>query len=394
MLFEGAVMLSLDTVPAVKYADPWNASLSERLAILALGRTRIAYFYEHADNSTFRYRIYNMAQVLNANGYDFSASYFFLDDLHHLGEIAELADMLVICRTRYDNRINHLITAFRKRGKRILFDVDDFVFNTDYAHLILTTLDQDLENPRVWDDWLAYSGRIGATLRLCDGAITTNEYLAQKIFEFANVPVSVIPNFLNREQLDISDRIYAAKRSLKHGEADLIHLGYFSGSPSHNRDFAIVIPALEAVLEEDCRLGVLVVGYIEPGPALKRFGPRVKRFGFHDFINLQRLIGSVDLNLMPLQFNVFTNCKSELKYSEAAIVGTQSIASPVHTYATAIRHGDNGYLSQAHQWEKTIKLAVSGIGTYQEMAARGYEDARTKYAWFNQRARIVSALGL
>ena len=85
MLFESAVMLSLDTVPTVKYADPWNASLSERLRILALGRTRIAYFYEHADNSTFRYRIYNMAQVLNTNGHDFSASYFFLDDLHHLG---------------------------------------------------------------------------------------------------------------------------------------------------------------------------------------------------------------------------------------------------------------------------------------------------------------------
>jgi len=387
-------MLPLDIVPAVKYVDPWNAHLSERLHILALGKTRIAYFYEQADSSTFRYRIYNMAQVLNADGHDFSASYFFLDDLHHLGEIADLADMLVICRTRYDNRINYLIAAFRKRGKRILFDVDDLVFNTDYVHLILTTLDRNLEDTRVWDEWLAYSGRIGATLRLCDGAITTNEHLARKISEFANVPVSIIPNFLNREQLDISDRIYAAKRSLKSGGDGLIHLGYFSGSPSHNKDFAIVIPALEAVLEEDRRLGVILVGHTEPGPVLKRFGSRVKRFRFHDFVNLQRLIGSVEFNLMPLQFNVFTNCKSELKYSEAAIVGTQSIASPVNTYAMAIRHGDNGYLSQAHQWEKMIKLAVSGMPTYREMAARAYEDARVKYAWFNQKARIIFGLGL
>ncbi|MEP6878277.1 MAG: glycosyltransferase [Nitrosospira sp.] len=387
-------MLSLDTVPAIKYVDPWNASLSDRLRILALGKTRIAYFYEQADSSTFRYRIYNMVQVLNADGHDFSASYFFLDDLDHLGEIADLADMLVICRTRYDHRINYLITAFRKRGKRILFDVDDLVFNTHYVHLILATLDRDLEDTRMWDEWIAYTGRIGATLRLCDGAMTTNEHLAQKISEFANVPVSVIPNFLNREQLDISDRIYTAKRSLKSAGVGLIHLGYFSGSPSHNKDFAIVIPALEAILEEDSRLGVTLVGHTEPGPVLKRFGSRVKRFRFHDFVNLQRLIGSVEFNLMPLQFNVFTNCKSELKYSEAAIVGTLSIASPVNTYATAIRHGDNGYLSQAHQWEKTIRLAVNEIGTYQEMAARGYEDARAKYAWFNQGARIVSALGL
>jgi glycosyltransferase involved in cell wall biosynthesis len=302
--------------------------------------------------------------------------------------------MLVLCRTRYDNRVNHLLTAFRKRGKRVLFDIDDLVFNIDYAHLILTTLDQDLENPKVWDDWLAYSGRIAATLRLCDAAITTNAYLAQKISEFANIPTSVIPNFLNREQLDISDRIFTAKRSIKLGEDSSIRLGYFSGSPSHNKDFAIVTPALEALLEEDSRLGVVVVGYIELTPKLKRFGSRVKHVRFHDFVNLQRLIGSVEFNLMPLQFNVFTNCKSELKYFEAAIVGTQSIASPANTYAAAIRHGDNGYLSQAHQWEKTIRLAVSEISSYREMAERAYEEARTKYGWFNQRERILSALGL
>jgi glycosyltransferase involved in cell wall biosynthesis len=388
-------MLSLDVVPAVKYVDPWNISLFERLRILARGRIRIAYFYEQADNSTFRYRTYNMVQVLNDDkDLDFSASYFFLQDLQHLSEIADFADMLVLCRTRYDNRINYLITAFRKRGKRVLFDIDDLIFNIDYIHLILTTLDQNLENPKVWDDWLAYSGRIAATLRLCDSAITTNAYLAQKISEFANIPTSVIPNFLNREQLDISDRIFTAKRSIKFGEDGSIHLGYFSGSPSHNKDFAIVTPALEALLEEDSRLGVIVVGYIALSPKLKRFGSRVKHVRFHDFINLQRLIGSVEFNLMPLQFNVFTNCKSELKYFEAAIVGTQSIASPVNTYAAAIRHEDNGYLSQAHQWEKTIRLAVSKISSYQEMAERAYEDALTKYGWLNQRDHILSALGL
>jgi len=387
-------MLSLDAVPNTKYADPWSASLPERLRTLADGRTRVAYFYEKADNSTFRYRIYNMAQVLNSNGNDVSASYFFLDDLHRLAEIADLADILVICRVRYDNRINHLITGFRKRHKRVIFDVDDLVFNTDYAHLILSTLDQDLGNPKVWDDWFSYSSRIGATLKLCDEAITTNDYLAKQISAFVDVKVSVIPNFMNREQMDISERIFAAKRSLKPGEDGLIHLGYFSGSPSHNRDFAIVVPALEAVLEEDSRLGVVVVGYIEAGSALQRFGSRVKHFPFHDFINLQRLIGSVEFNLMPLQFNVFTNCKSELKYFEAAIVGTQSIASPGYTYAKAIRDGENGYLSQAHQWEGTIRQAVSALGSYEEMAMRGYEDARAKYAWFNQLECISSALGI
>lgn len=387
-------MLLLDAVPSIQYTDPWDASLPDRLRMLTKRKVRIAYFYEKADNSTFRYRIYNMAQVINASELDISASYFFLNDLHKLREIAEVADILVICRARYDNRINHLITAFKRQNKRVLFDVDDLVFNPDYAHLILSTLDQDLKDVKVWDSWFAYSSRISATLKMCDGAITTNNYLAEQIREFSGIPVSIIPNFINQEQLEVSDKVFKAKQSLKLGEDGLIHLGYFSGSPSHNKDFALVAPTLEKLLDEDKHLGLVVVGYIETGSGLNRFGARVKRFPFHDFVNLQRLIGAVEFNLMPLQYNVFTNCKSELKYFEAAIVGTQSIASPSYTYSRAICHGDNGYISQAHQWENTIKQALGEIGEYDKMAKRSHDDAQTKYAWFNQTDCIVSALGL
>jgi len=388
-------MISLDTIPITNYIDPWNISLVKRLQKLSSGEKRIAYFYEKADNSTFRYRIYNMTQVINDDiSRSVSASYFFLDDLHCLDQIAQLADILVICRVRYDHRVNRLISTFKKFRKRILFDVDDFVFNTDYAHLILSTLDQNLSNPQVWDDWFSYSSRMGLTLKLCDGAITTNQYLADRIFEFANIPVSVIPNFMNREQINISDYIYKEKQLKNLGEDGLIHFGYFSGSPSHNKDFAIVAPILEKLLAEDSRIAIVIVGYIEAGEVLKRFGSRVKYFPFQDFINLQRLIGSVEFNLMPLQYNVFTNCKSELKYFEAAIVGTQSIASPTYTYAQAIRHGDNGYLSHTYQWESQIKFALDQINEYQRMAERSYKDARAKYAWFNQRDCILAALGI
>lgn len=385
---------SISSLPGVKYSDPWRVDLAERLRVLGSRKRRVAYFYERADDSTFRYRTYNMVQVINAGDHDVSAAYFFLDDLHRLTEIADTADVLVICRTRYDNRINHLVTAFRNRHKRVLFDVDDFVFNTDFGHLILTTLDQDLANPKVWDDWFAYSSRIGMTLRLCEGAITTNDFLADRIREFSGLPVAVVPNFINREQLELSDRIFAAKETLKPGEDGTIHFGYFSGSPSHNRDFAMVIPALEALLEERKDVGLVVVGYIEPGPVLSRFGSRVKYYPFQDFVNLQQLVGSVEFNLMPLQYNVFTNCKSELKYTEAAIVGTLSIASPSYTYARAISEEETGYLAQSCSWETAMRSALGRLDQYREMAERAYKDVRDKCAWFNQGGAIMAALGL
>jgi glycosyltransferase involved in cell wall biosynthesis len=387
-------MYALSSIPAVAYRPPWLQPLQDRLRTLAGGKRRVAYFYEAPDDSTFRYRVYNMTQVLNDGGGDVSAGYFFLSDLHRLDEIADVGDMLVICRTRYDHRVNHLVAAFRHRGKRVLYDTDDLVFNLDYVHLLIKTLDVDVTDQSLWNHWFAYLGRLGATLRLCDGVITTNDFLAAQIQEFADLPVTIVPNFMNREQLDLSDRVFEAKQALKPDGNQYIHFGYFSGSPSHNRDFALAAPALEIALEEDPRLAVVVVGYIEAGPGLKRFGERVTRFPFTDYVNLQKLIGSVEFNLMPLQHNVFTHSKSELKYFEAAVVGTQSIASPTYTYERAIRHGDNGYLAQSHQWLSVIRQALREIDRYPSMAQRSRADAREKYAWFNQRECIVTALGL
>ncbi len=387
-------MFLLDDIQPVAYCDPWHLPLQERVRTLARGKTRVAYFAEKGDYSTFRYRVYNMAQVVNADGGDVSAGYFFPGDLHRLDEIADLADLLVVCRTRYDQRVHHLIGAFHKRRKKVLFDTDDLVFDTRYLHLLMHTLDVDMENPQNWDTWFAYCSRVGATLRLCDGAIATNDRLAGHIQAFTDMPVAVIPNFINAEQLELSDRIFEAKRGVSPGEDGFIHLGYFSGSPSHNRDFGIAAPALEAALDENPSLALVVVGYIQAGPRLARFGERVRYFAFQDYLNLQRLIGSVEFNLMPLQANAFTHCKSELKFFEAAVVGTQSIASPTYTYGRSIRQGDNGYLAQAHQWLTTIRRAVEEVGNYQAMAERSRRDAREQFGWMHQREPILAALGL
>jgi glycosyltransferase involved in cell wall biosynthesis len=385
---------SIFSMPAVPYADPWCFGLDERLRMLWRSKCRVAYFYDQANNSTFRYRAYNMVQAINAGMNDVSASYFFRDDLHRLAEIAEAADMLVVCRSLYDYQLSRLIAAFRHRRKLVLFDIDDLVFDIDFVPLIMNTLGQDPENQKTWDYWFAYTSRIGMALKQCDAVLTTNAFLADQIQKFSGLPVAVVPNFINKEQFNFSSRIYAAKAALAPGEDGMIHFGYFSGSPSHNRDFALAIPALECLLEKHKDVGLVIVGYIEAGPQLKRFQSRIRYYPFHDYVNLQRLIASVEFNLIPLQYNTFTNCKSELKYFEAAIAGTLSIASPSYTYANAICDGDTGYFAEACSWEKVMRTAIDCLGDYREMAERAYRNACEKYAWFNQCECILAALGL
>ncbi|MCV3216726.1 hypothetical protein OGM63_25015 [Plectonema radiosum NIES-515] len=376
----------------IPYSDPWLASYEERIKQLGSGDKRVAYFYENPDNSTFRYRVYNMIQVLQNSTNNISAAYFSNDDEENLAPVIELADVIVICRTRYTDKINRFISSAKAKDKKVLFDIDDLIFNTSYTHLILNTLDQDLSHPNLWDVWFAYASRLGETLKLCDGAITTNKFLADQISRFASKSTYVIPNFLNNEQMRVSNQIFQQKIKSGFRRDEKIYLGYFSGSPTHNKDFALISNALIHLFEKYSNIMLRIVGHLELKGGIKNYSSRIGFFPFQDFINLQHLIGQTEINLMPLQDNIFTNCKSELKFFEASIVGTLSVASPTFTYANAIRDGKTGYLSKSFEWFHKLDSIISSLDNYPEIAKASYDDVEEKYAWYNQVELIENTL--
>ncbi len=381
-------------VPAQPYADPWRGPLPDRLAMLERGERRVAYYYEEPNTSTFRYRAYNMAQVLNAQpGSHYSASYFFRRDLVAMRDIADRADLLVVCRSGYEHRLIRLIDLFQRLGKPVLFDVDDLVIDTRHTHLLINTLGLDKDDPRIWDHWFGMIARMRATLDRCDGAITTNAFLAARIHECAGKPTVVVPNFMNREQMAISQRLWAAKCEAGFATAGLSMLGYFSGTPSHQLDYATAEPAIARLMERRPALGLTLVGFISPGPALARYADRIQRLPFTDWINLQRHVAAVEVNLMPLQTNVFTDCKSPLKYFEAAAVGTVSVASPTANHVACIDDGANGRLARGHEWEQQIEAVLASPEGYRAMAENAHDDAMNRHAWTSQLPALLQALG-
>jgi glycosyltransferase involved in cell wall biosynthesis len=358
---------------------------------------------ENVHSSTFRYRAANMAAVLNvpvaANKVQTSAACFFSGDPSHAADIVANADVLVISRVRYDFATAALAQQFKAQGKRVWFDIDDWVFNPQAIGLIIHTAGQTASD-EVLNYWHAVVSRMGQMLLLCDGVVTTNHYLAQKISEFANMPVNVIPNFANEQQLAASQPLYQNKLNQVAKAAQNIKLGYFSGSSSHNRDIALLFPALEIIMAGDPRVQLVLVGPVKLGEDTVRFernySHRIERHALTDYVNLQQLIAGVDFNLVPLQTNEFTHCKSELKYVDAANVGTLTIASPTHAYATAIRHGDNGYLAEDDQWLEVLLLAIATKDTdqqsHQRMVTAAYQDVQNSYTYKTQREVVLRAL--
>ncbi|QTN98408.1 glycosyltransferase [Brucella sp. 458] len=378
------------------YSDPWSASYDDRLSMLAGRKRRIAYFYEHPDASTFRYRVLNPVLTLKANqDIDTSAAWFDLRDIKQDMDFLNYADVLIICRARYSAAVSGLIERARSKSIPVLFDCDDLVFDPDRLHLLVDSLNQDQSNNELWDSWFAYVGRISATLRLCDGIITTNQYLAERALEFLpKLRTAIMPNYLNPLQQEYSKKLFKEKSDSNWCRNEKIHIGYFSGSPTHIRDFGIALPAIQRLMDSDPRVTLRVVGFGAFNDEFARFGSRVEYFPLQDFISLQRVIAEVEINIAPLQENQFTNCKSELKFFEAAICGTLTLASPTFAFKNSIQHGITGFLVPSYGWDDALKAAIALVenkSSYAAIANTAASAVIEKYGWNRASENIIDA---
>lgn len=94
---------------------------------------------------------------------------------------------------------------FSNQHKRVLYDIDDLVFDVDDIDLLIDTLGQTASDD-VLNYWFSVVARMGKALKLCDGVITTNAFLAHKLQQFlpTTASVHVVPNFINQRQWEIS----------------------------------------------------------------------------------------------------------------------------------------------------------------------------------------------
>jgi hypothetical protein len=84
-----------------------------------------------------------------------------------------------------------------------------------------------------------------------------------------------------------SDRIFHTKSVNRFERTGILSIGYFGGSPTHDKDF----------------------GYLDLQDELLGHHSRIEYVPLQDFINLQGVIGSTEINIAPLQDNDFTTSK-------------------------------------------------------------------------------------
>jgi glycosyltransferase involved in cell wall biosynthesis len=332
---------------------------------------------------TRRYRSHHLFEQLCLAGVECALSH--ITD-PRLPELAAEVNGLVLHRVVWDRVTAGMVDDVRQRGGSVILDVDDLVFDENAFRWIDSP---DFSDPVRVGLYRENMRRNRTTLDHSDCVLTSTSYLAERVRECGK-PAWVHRNGFSLEMLNLSNQ--AADQPRPPGQRVII--GYASGTPTHDRDFALIRPALQRLLERCSWVELWLIGRLAAGDDWGPVGERVRRIPFVHWRELPALLAKLDINLAPLRLdNPFSQSKSEIKFMEAALVGVPTIASPTDAFSSAIRSGENGLLASGTQdwldgllWLAGEPFAREKIGT----AAR--EDVLLRYAPWVRAEQAVTAL--
>jgi glycosyltransferase involved in cell wall biosynthesis/SAM-dependent methyltransferase len=343
------------------------------------------------------YRVVRQVEALRAAGAP--SSWISVQEVAARHEEIAKADVLVLWRVAWDEQVASAVKTARRRGARVIFDVDDLMINPAFARIevidgIRTT---NLTESQVSEHYK----RVQSTMLAADYCSAPTEELAGEIRQFSQATM-VLPNGFDHAAYKASRRAVRRRRCSPSAES-LVRIGYAGGSRTHQRDFAVAAPAVARVLRErpHCRLVLFrsAQGTV-PFLDLEEFADfqgLEERIEWQDFVPLSQLpekLALFDINLAPLETgNVFCEAKSELKFFEAALVDVPTIASPTGPFRRAIRDGVTGFLADNSQaWYSALLRLVDDQGFRFRIARAAQRDVLWHYGPRRRADAMISAL--
>ncbi len=316
-----------------------------------------------------RYRAYHVAEELETRGLKCSIT---VQDNPLLSRYAGKFKIFIFHRVLFTSSVKKLVENAKKQNKEIIFETDDLVFDPRY----LPHMDY-FQKMNFFEKKLYENGVGGEILRdpYVKVCTTTTAYLADKLKEYGK-RVFIVSNKLSNKDLETIEKT----RNLKLVQ-NSIRIGYFSGTISHNRDFATIADALVKIMEKYPRAELFLAGPLEIGENLIRFKNRIKKIPYVSREEHFKNIASVDINLAPLEAgNPFCEAKSELKFFEAGIVGVPTVAVGNRTFSEAIEDGLDGFLAGTEEeWTEKLSKLIEDGELRKKMGANAREKSLRNY---------------
>ncbi|WP_454812619.1 glycosyltransferase [Labrys neptuniae] len=276
----------------------------------------------------------------------------------------------------------------RALGLPTYYEIDDLVFDSRYFPQDLATYEGQITPQEHLHLQLGVPLHRFA-MALCDMAIASTSALAQHMQPLVRLGRSlVLPNGLDAR----NDSFLAHRRELQLADTP-VTLFYGSGTRAHNLDFTRTLaPVLLDLLHEYPRLRLVVAGHLRLGPEFATHAARITQIGFVDDIDeYWSVLQACDINLAVLSPGEIADCKSEIKWLEAAACAIPSVVSATATYREVLSHGVDGFLAgNKQEWRDGLTALIGTSKLRLEMGNRAREKALQLYA-IGRGAEILAA---
>lgn len=247
-----------------------------------------------------------------------------------------------------------IINEARRLRIPTFWEVDDLIFDSEILRnsKALATLDK-----ATFEGLLEGANLYRKAMMLCGRGIASTIGLADAMSNAGLQEVHVIENGLDRQSMEVAERLWAKKSS---PADDLIRIVYGSGTNTHNVDFLEAAPAIVSVLERFPNVRFRLIGMLDLPAPFAKLESQVERIPVCAYEEYLTRVSVCDISIAPLENYVFNDSKSNIKYLEAALLGLPSVCSPRAAFASAITHGENGYLCESmEEWESALVALIN-----------------------------------
>ena len=311
-----------------------------------------------------RYRTDHMVESLESTGVTVGKVYYYELTKEHIKRY----NVFIFYRCPWMPGFEEIFEDIRQKNKVSIYAVDDLVIDRKYTDTLPVVQELHPEDRRIYDDGVERHGKVLAS---CDYAIATTEALAGELRQYKNLK-SV---YVDRNSMG-SEMIYYANKAIEEVERDnqKIVIGYFSGTATHNEDFQMVAPALVRILDEYDDVYIKLAGRIDAPDQLKGFEDRLIFTPYVDWKHLPFELRKCNIVLAPLVDTLFNRAKSEIKWSEAALVGVPVVASKIGAFIEAVPEGAGLLVENTENaWYENLKLLVEDRELRENIAQKSRE---------------------
>ncbi len=336
-------------------------------------------FVTNGVGDSARYRCHHVAEEFGFRGFRTAIT---VQDNPFLQSYAEKFSVFIFHRTLFTPAVAKFVERIKTQGKEIIFEADDLVYDPEFLRHMDSFATMNPLERKLYENGLGGEILADPYVTTCT---TTTTFLADKLREKGK-QVFIVPNKLSEADVRIADEI-RKKQETRNKKQGGTTMSYFSGSASHNKDFATITEPLLSILGKYPETRLAIYGPLDLDARFDALGSRVEKIPYTPREKHLKNVAIADINLAPLQIgNPFCEAKSELKFFEAGILGVPTVASATRTFQEAIMDGKDGFTATTDaEWTTKLEKLILDPVLRKEMGERAREKALEKYVTTNAR---------